>query len=128
MILSLLVFILCYSLRNPYKKNKLAETPGYQNNCPQLFALIEISTNNLIQMSVILEFSVKPSQGCLFSSPDLVWQNIQEPLGVNWPVHHETLTLTLISQQERVNGTVFIHKKLHHLRLRTKSPIVTRNR
>ena len=46
----------------------------------QLVTLIEMSTNNPSLKSVFLESSVKPSLGCQFDSPGLVWQEIQEPL------------------------------------------------
>ena len=42
--------------------------------------------------SVVLESSAKPSQGCQFCSPNLVWQKIKEP---PTPDNHNRMSYTL---------------------------------
>ena len=48
--------------------------------CLELVSPIPTNTNNPSWKSVVLESPAKPSLGCQFGSPDLVWQKIQELL------------------------------------------------
>ena len=69
-------------LGSPYISCKVKVNQYFRHvhNCLEVIILIPMSTNNPSLKSVVLEYPAKPSLGCHFSSPDLVWQKIQEPL------------------------------------------------
>ena len=67
-------------LLNPLHCQLNQQSVGYVHSCLELVNLIPMSTNNPSPKSVVLESAAKPSLGCQFGSPGLIWQKIKPNL------------------------------------------------
>ena len=62
---------------------KVIQGLRYVHSCLELAILITMSTSNLSQKSVVLEYSAKPSFGSQSHRLGLVWLKFLEPLALD---------------------------------------------